>query len=165
MTRRKTNLNPMCRAHKRATGEPCGNRALNGATVCRFHGGAAPQTREKAKERILAAADPAVGVIIDIMFNPRTPSAVRLAAARDLLDRAGLSARSVVEVDVAAVDPTLMAMVMEARQGVRADLRRKAITDGAELAGDGMDDVVEAELAGDDPDGGYVDLEFESVEV
>lgn len=49
---------PTCTAHVRRDGEqrPCGNYPVHGATVCRFHGGAAPQTKAKAAEREAAAA-------------------------------------------------------------------------------------------------------------
>ena len=36
-----------CSAHRR-DGEPCGARAVPGATVCRVHGGAAPQVKRNA---------------------------------------------------------------------------------------------------------------------
>lgn len=41
-----------CTAPSRQTGERCGNAPTRGATVCRFHGGAAPQTVRKAAERL-----------------------------------------------------------------------------------------------------------------
>ena len=43
--------NPQCTAHARTTGEQCRNPAMNGATVCRMHGGAAPQVRARAQRR------------------------------------------------------------------------------------------------------------------
>jgi hypothetical protein len=41
---------------RRKDGQPCGNYAIIGGRVCRIHGGAAPQVRRKAKERLLMAA-------------------------------------------------------------------------------------------------------------
>jgi hypothetical protein len=41
-----------CTAHSSSTGKPCGNRPALGATVCRWHGGAAPQVKAKAAERV-----------------------------------------------------------------------------------------------------------------
>ncbi len=43
-----------CRAHRK-DGQPCGNYAIIGGYVCRKHGGAASQVREKARERLLMA--------------------------------------------------------------------------------------------------------------
>lgn len=46
-----------CSAHN-AKGLQCGKAPINGSTVCRTHGGSAPQVREKAQERqVVAAAD------------------------------------------------------------------------------------------------------------
>lgn len=44
-----------CKAHKKKTGLPCKKEAILGGTVCRFHGGAAPQVQSKAKERLALA--------------------------------------------------------------------------------------------------------------
>lgn len=46
--------------------------------MSRFHGGATRSSREKARERILAAADPAAKTIIDIANDKRAPRLVRL---------------------------------------------------------------------------------------
>lgn len=40
-----------CSAHT-SSGRPCRNWAIQGATVCRMHGGSAPQVRRKAAERL-----------------------------------------------------------------------------------------------------------------
>ena len=45
-----------CQAHYRR-GTQCGRAPVPGATVCHYHGGAAPQVREKAAERIAHARD------------------------------------------------------------------------------------------------------------
>jgi hypothetical protein len=41
----------LCSGKKRTTGEPCRKHAVHGATVCRYHGGSAPQVRAKAAVR------------------------------------------------------------------------------------------------------------------
>jgi len=41
-----------CTAHSSRTGLPCKHYAIKGGTVCRTHGGAAPQVKRKAAERI-----------------------------------------------------------------------------------------------------------------
>jgi hypothetical protein len=45
-----------CGAHRK-NGERCLKIAIRGATVCRFHGGAAGHVRRKARERLELAAD------------------------------------------------------------------------------------------------------------
>src|SRR4051812_1045482 len=88
-----------CVARKK-DGTPCLRSPIKGAVVCRVHGGAAPQVRRKAAERIANAADIAVLQIVALMEDPNTPSAVKLAAARDLLDRADVIGKTRLEVDV-----------------------------------------------------------------
>lgn len=44
-----------CRAHRKSDGQPCGNYAVTGSTVCRMHGAASPQARRKAWERLVEA--------------------------------------------------------------------------------------------------------------
>lgn len=46
---------------KNATGNQCRKDAINGATVCRNHGGSAPQVKAKAAERV--ATEKAVGLL------------------------------------------------------------------------------------------------------
>ena len=77
-----------CTARNRS-GSQCGLPAFPGATVCRMHGGSAPQVRQKACERILAAAEPALAEMIRLATKAKNESVRRQAAAYSL-DRAGL---------------------------------------------------------------------------
>jgi hypothetical protein len=86
-----------CTARKK-TGEKCRKWAIKGGTVCTHHGGRAPQTKAKARQRIAEAADPMAVLLIKIAMDEKAPYAVRLAAVRDVLDRAGLGAKQAVEV-------------------------------------------------------------------
>lgn len=88
-----------CVARKK-DGTPCKRSPIKGASVCRAHGGAAPQVQRKAAERIANASDIAVLQILALMQAPDTPAPVKLAAARDLLDRANVSGKTTVELEV-----------------------------------------------------------------
>jgi hypothetical protein len=44
-----------CTAHSKRTGNPCKLAAILGGTVCRMHGGSAPQVKSKAAERLALA--------------------------------------------------------------------------------------------------------------
>lgn len=46
---------PRCSAMSKQTGEQCRQRPVKGGTVCRFHGGAAPQVKAAAEQRQLEA--------------------------------------------------------------------------------------------------------------
>lgn len=71
-----------------------------GSNVCRMHGGAAPQVRRAAQIRILQASDKAAARLVEMMQDKTIPPAIQLAAARDLLDRAGLVGKQEIELDV-----------------------------------------------------------------
>lgn len=53
-----------CTAHSKSTGLQCGQRAIPGGRVCRYHGGAAPQVQAAAAERIELARDTALNKLI-----------------------------------------------------------------------------------------------------
>lgn len=89
-----------CTARSKTTGKRCGKAAMLGGNVCRAHGGAAPQTRAKAQRRLQQAADVLVQRLLGLALDGDVPDAVALAAIRDALDRAGMSAKHAVEVSV-----------------------------------------------------------------
>lgn len=93
----------LCQKH-RTNGDPCRAFAIKGADYCDAHGGRTPRGKAAAQKRLLEAADDAAGVLIKIMSDPKVPASDRRQAARDLLDRAGLSPRQVVEMDVTTHD-------------------------------------------------------------
>ena len=81
-----------CTATNRA-GAPCRKYSMVGQTVCRAHGGASPQAKAKAERMVELAelklrglAGQAVETLEDLVTNASS-EAVRLAAARDLVDR------------------------------------------------------------------------------
>ena len=64
--------------------------------MCRMHGGRAPQVQAAAAERLKALAGRAVDVLEDFLEDTES-GALRLAAARDVLDRAGYKATEKVD--------------------------------------------------------------------
>lgn len=89
----------LCTAKKRNGGK-CLNYAIRGAKVCRYHGGSAPQVRAAAQVRILMASDLAAKKLVDLMQSEKVDDRVKLAAAKDLLDRANLAGKQALEVTV-----------------------------------------------------------------
>lgn len=77
-----------CSAHSKQKGTQCGRTAIAGGTVCRYHGGAAPQVMLKAEERLKALIDPALIALSELIAQREFPS-VRIAAVKDVLDRNG----------------------------------------------------------------------------
>lgn len=94
-------LKPRCHAHNRQ-GEQCGLISVPGAKVCRMHGGMAPQVQAAAGERIKALAPRAVDVI-EALLDAEDPGMLQLAAAKDILDRAGYKPKERVDVSVQTV--------------------------------------------------------------
>ena len=76
-----------CKAHSKAKGTQCGRTAIPGGTVCRYHGGAAPQVKLKAQERLDRLVVPAIGRLEQLMAQAEFPSTA-YQAVRDILDRA-----------------------------------------------------------------------------
>lgn len=80
-----------CRATSKGTGKQCGRSAIPGGTVCRYHGGAAPQVQAKARERLAELVHPAIvrlGKLVDAESE-----GVALGAVKDVLDRNGLTGK------------------------------------------------------------------------
>ena len=73
------------------SGKRCRREAIEGSVVCEVHGGLAPQVRRRAAERLLVTADEAIQVIKSFISDPTVPAGVRLKAAQDIADRAGLA--------------------------------------------------------------------------
>ncbi len=77
-----------CTATSKARGERCKRPAIPGGTVCRYHGGAAPQVIRSAKQRLAELVDPAIRTLAKAMKKSK-PDNVALRAAIDVLDRNG----------------------------------------------------------------------------
>ena len=86
-----------CTAHNRGETR-CYAYAIPGGTVCRYHGGLAPQVIAKAEDRIRALVDPSLNRIARTIADDQNP-ALALAAARDILDRAGYKATEKIQSD------------------------------------------------------------------
>jgi hypothetical protein len=105
LTREERLAHPrVCKKHVASTGDPCPAFAIKGADYCVAHGGRTPGGKAAAQKRLLEAADSAAAVLVSIMTDQKASASDRRQAARDLLDRAGLSPRQVVEMDVTSHD-------------------------------------------------------------
>jgi hypothetical protein len=91
----------------RPNGGRCRREAEDGAVVCDQHGGAAPQVRRRAAERLIMTADQAAQSLVKMMEDTEAPFGVRAKIAQDLLDRAGLIATQVHQIIPTTEDPVM----------------------------------------------------------
>lgn len=83
----KEGFNPLkCQAHSKRSGNQCQKPPIPGGTVCRMHGGAAPQVKKAALERLMAYQDRAIDRLFGLVEQRAFPSTA-YQAVRDVLDR------------------------------------------------------------------------------
>jgi hypothetical protein len=141
--------NRRCTAHTK-NGERCKNAARLGGTVCGFHGGRAPAVIAKARERLALAADRMARELLGIATGAES-EAVKLAAVKDALDRAGLGAKTEVALELRPYEHILNDVAGVA-QITRAESRaRRGLPDNTPALDDEPLEVVDAELVDDGP--------------
>jgi hypothetical protein len=119
---RSANPERRCTAHRK-NGDRCKNASRHGTNVCDFHGAKAPQVKRKARQRIEEAADRMACELLKMATDANVADSVKLAAIRDALDRAGLAAKTAVEVEVAPPKPYDV-ILQNIEAGSRAEYRR-----------------------------------------
>src|SRR6516165_9400411 len=127
-----------CSAHSSQTGRRCCKPALAGATVCRSHGGAAKHVRNAARIRLVNAADRMARELLKMALDDNVSDSVKLTAIRDALDRAGLAAKTEIEISARPYETIFDVMSLE---GGKRDEYRRLLgiesafeCDGADLA-------------------------------
>jgi hypothetical protein len=79
-------LTQRCSAKSKQRQAQCKQPAIAGGTVCRYHGGAAPQVKKAAEQRLQELKQPAIAYLAHLLEQKQFPSA-GLGAAKDVLDR------------------------------------------------------------------------------
>jgi hypothetical protein len=85
---------------------------MKGTTVCRKHGGTAPQTQKKARERLLEMVDPAIVQLHRILEKDTTTDADKLRAITMVLDRTGYGREAKLEVEVRPYEKLMEGIVI-----------------------------------------------------
>ena len=124
-----TGTNPIgprqrCSAHGKTTKTPCKQPAIAGGTVCRYHGGAAPQVIRAAEGRLEALRTPAVAYLAYLLGQWEYPSA-GLGAAKDVLDRVDGKAAELVRV-IETTDKQLAELKASQAANAEAAVKRRS---------------------------------------
>lgn len=101
-----------CTAKSKGSGQRCKKYAIPGGNVCTTHGGRAPQVKRKAQLRLLELVDPAIITLAKLMANGESDQ-VRLGAAKDILDRAGVPRQAEATVKVEDARELLLLKLQE----------------------------------------------------
>lgn len=144
-------VNParQCTATVHSTGERCRASARPGMTVCKVHGGSAPQVVRAARERLLDMVDPALGQQYRLLTKPDTTDANRQRAINAILNRTGLAEHAQLDLSVGESFEDVLRAV--AGLAPNPDPAADAGTDPAELDPDLLR-VQQALTMGTDPD-------------
>jgi hypothetical protein len=109
-----------CTATNKKTGRQCGQWAIPGGTVCRYHGGNAPQVRRKAEERLKELVAPAITALHEILSDPKHPH--RMAAIKEILERDGRIGQAVAKAaDDGLITYEQLEMIVRRRRELRGD--------------------------------------------
>lgn len=103
---------------KTSDGDPCKNSPMLGGKRCRMHGGAAPQVKRKAQERLLEGVPKMLKMLKELASNEDVPPQVRLAAIRDWLDRAGIDRKIEIDVKSSAFEEMVMGVLADVSEEV-----------------------------------------------
>jgi len=128
-----------CRAIVRSRSSPwagnqCARPAIHGGTVCISHGGRLPNVKKAAQRRLAMAALPAVDRLIYMALQkPRMSDADRLKAILAILDRSGVEAKAIMEVEVKPWQDALRQLL----SGVNGE------TDSKELEAEAEEEILE----------------------
>ena len=171
-----------CTAHRR-TGEQCRNPAILGATVCRFHGGAAKQVVHAARVRLQNAAEKMARELLGMATDPNVSDSVKLAAIRDALDRAGLKPITTVDLEVSTkpwekvfegvskvvAEPRYSDDTLAIERGSLEDSTDNHVSESGDdvIVGEFDDDVIEDDLLDVQPQresADIIDVEIEGID-
>ena len=124
--------NRQCTATSKRTGNRCNNRAMIGQRTCRMHGGSTKRARTAANKRIAQASGYAADMLVEFMADPAVAIDLRTKIAQDLLNRAGVSASQLLQVEVGA-------KFQDVLEGVLIDVDVDANVVDAEVVADAED--------------------------
>lgn len=85
-----------CTARSKQSQQRCKRAAILGGRVCSIHGGKSPRAIKSAAERLAAIVEPALVELARLVVRADS-EAIKLAAIKDVLDRAGFKPKERIE--------------------------------------------------------------------
>jgi hypothetical protein len=111
-----------------------------------MHGAAAPQVQRKAKERLLEKVPAMLKMLYQLANDETVPPAVRLAAIRDWLDRAGINAKTEIEITVGGWQDVILGITSEVPESAIPAVGGGDYSAYREMNGLALDNIVDAEV-------------------
>lgn len=161
---------PRCTAKKRGTDERCKKPAIKGGTVCRLHGGSAPQVQRSARERFNDLIDPMINIthkLAERAQKGELTAQEQIALVKFIADRTGFVPGQKIEhngkttwdvilkgviKEVGTGDSVEEPYILDQFQPEQIEAPASTPTTDAMRYTPSIDDVLEAELVDEDPD-------------
>lgn len=103
-------------------GNRCVGYAIKGGRVCNAHGGKLPTIKKNAQRNLAMAANGAAERLIHMALKKRNvPDQVRLKAICEVLDRAGVTGKTTIEVELKPWQELMRRVAGELPRGAGAD--------------------------------------------
>lgn len=146
---RDAERNPVIGPDGKPLMKPCGNPPIKGGTVCKFHGGLAPQVKALAQQRLLEIVEPGITRLHELILQDvHLPTS--LGAIRTVLERAGDEAIGPLKKQAEEKDTRPVINIGIKVGGI--DKPQVIVGMQAKPLPPGDDDVQEGEIVGDDND-------------
>lgn len=124
-----------CAAMSKQSGERCKRAPIRGGSVCKIHGGGAPQVQKSARARLAEEVMPSISRLATERDNDEATPSERIRAATAILDRSGYG-------------PSVGIQLDDARSSLAAKLRALKEA-GAIGPAAGESDIIDAEVIED----------------
>lgn len=136
-------LPTQCVATAKSSGKPCSKPAIPGGTVCRYHGGAAPQVRAAAARRIAEARDMMLSRLLEQLEPPENP--LYQIEAKVLIDGAEKFTKLVNLLSGEATERTESTKVEEVRHRLEVELDRLGARLESDSIGGGRREIIDVD--------------------
>lgn len=141
-------LPSQCVATAKSSGKQCSKPAIPGGTVCKYHGGGAPQVRAAAARRIAEARDLMLSRLMEQLEPPENP--LYAIEPKVLIDGAEKFSKLVNLLSGEATERTESTKVEEVRHRLEVELERLGSRLETDNIGGGHTEVIDVDEIDDE---------------